>query len=63
MKYAYAYVLTCVVYPLWLMATWQEPKKEEPKYVPEYVCDCGARDLKRWNDPERLTLITINGTL
>ena len=47
MKYAYAYVICCVVYPLLIIATWQEPKKPEPlKYVPEYVCDCGADKTK-----------------
>ena len=61
---AYIYTFIVLAYPPYAILTDEPPKKVTVQdYKPEWICDCGAREIKKWNDPERLEFTEINGNL
>lgn len=60
---AYIYTLCVLAYPPYAILT-DEPKQVTVhKPEPYWICDCGAREQLRWNDPEKLEFTEINGNL
>ena len=61
---AYIYTFIVLAYPPYAILTDEKPEQvAAQEYKPEWLCDCGARQQLRWNDPERLEFTEINGNL
>ena len=52
---ARTYVLTCLIaFSYAIGSEEQEVTPQETKPVPEYLCDCGWRNLVKWNDTNQM---------
>lgn len=51
---AYIYTICVLAYPPYAILTDEPEQVTVHEYEHEWLCDCGAREQLRWNDPERL---------